>query len=1481
MSVGFQNPSANAFQDFDSWSSWLKDQPQDVQEAFSGVEGSITVPSEERFYEIIQTVKSYQLFLKVKSKANQVGWGGSGLFVSNAQNAMQQAVAQAQTGQVKSFSKPMYELQAPLEDPSQQCEKLRGLLLPVYQDCLQNSQDARIAKSLALGGAEGTVMRPATLSLFGSYMAALVDDCGVARGGGNVRTEALIQNLKKYCGHESAAYADKMLKQFKSLTYKTSSGEEIPLEQLIKQNLSRFQRALQLDTSKAVVTGMQGLPNEVMLVLEDLVQRGDNHILRQLQTIDNSAAMNQVASKMKDYETKIEQSIQLISDATSQDDFFSLLQLFPNDQAQAYLYAQIGIDSRLLKLKSKPPQVSDDQWAFHQKIKDAHQSYQMKGMVVTGLTAAGMIFGAGVAGLFPPLAPFLLAGMAVSTVGFAAHDVNVAEDKYTLADVSHLASQQQGNPILAEEKDVIQAERNVQHAVAKAPAEVGLAVAGMGTAMKIHQAAKLGTGAKVLLDMGAGGVEGAMAASANWQNYDEGIMGQQIGMSFVFGMGGALAGEGLSRGLKYGVKGTRFDSDMRVHGDDIELTEDMLVHEVDVNPNEKTNTLNMDGDDVHTVPMRDDDKTKADPVELKDITRSDSPSAKQNQASVFDFFSESLTDRLARIDTISDFTTLRRELAICMQAVANGQKNDWSAQQKSFGGEAEIFLDYWGQVRSRLQMRAYELNDDGLLSGKQMQLIQENLSSLEKGIQAELKRHAAKPDPVTLEYGFGDRYKPKNSDDMNWDDVTDSGFTLSRYNTGSAATSTKLTGVLNEVSRLQPKQIQDHIQKSYSLFHKVLRAHNGALPTHVAQNPKQDFSIRTFSDFQKLYVAYRKRLQDLRDNHQVSKKDYDRAVSSLRHFMEDVMETDRSVVTGGRSVIDRNQDFADVTTRVPDDILPGDLIDDNPNIEVVDNRALDDVTHLLEDDIPDVTKDLIEENPHIRVEDNRDDVELTDDMYLYQHEDLDGPIPLKITDEQLRELDLSKEAAFKEHDELDLDPSATRFYEVAQTDPKLVEAEFPQGLPVRIFDEKGDLDPREWRVDEVTPDGRVYLEAPDGPRRVIRKKVDALDLRRSQRASKEDRLEAATQRLYELIALEKDNDVTIPVSCLIDGNEHHSAAVLSLNMHENKALVQLQNGDKHWVDTDAILPEQSLEAHASDILGMAATGMLRLARRKVAEVKGKISDMQWKMISTGRAIKQGQTGNCFFLAVAELFQKNRNFKALSKQSIEMIEENGELLEYRVTVPMGSRFGEVIEIDPKALNNSTIDGDPVFKILEYVYVDLACREKGIPFTYDILKKGGLSLNVLKKLFGPYFKSYGHMFNSNAHHLSLADLPEGHKTRSIISLRLSSFRRDAHFLTAWTKSGKQGQGHEKTFTVKSDTGREYEFYHKHAYSIAGVVRGINHEVRAVRVVNPHDTSKTIRLPIEVFWKAFNGVSGGKFKEDILLSHLDREANPLSAR
>ena len=1482
MGIGFQNPTAQTFESFDAWSQWLGQQPKDVQEAFSGLEGTVHVPSRERFDQIISKVKSYQIFLKAQSQMQNVGWGGSGLFVSNAKTAMQNAVSQAQTGQVKSFSKPQFELGEPLQNPSEQCQRLRDQILPIYQDCLNNAQTAVTRQHLNLGGPEGAVIRPATLSLFGSYVAALVDDCGVARGGGNVRTEALIQNLKKYCGPDTAAHADAILKNFKTVTYKTSDGSEIPLEQLIKNNLSRFQRALQMDTSKAVVTGMQGLPNNVMLVLEDLVQRGENHILNQLQTIDNGSAMNQIAGKMEAYTSQIEAAIQVIEEATDQDDVFALMDLFPNEQAQAYLYAQIGIDQRLLKLKSKPPQVSDEQWEFHQNFKEAKSDYEVKGMVVSGMTAAGMIFGAGMAGLFPPLAPFLLAGMATMTVGFAAYDVSVAEDQYTLSDVSHLASQQDGNPVLAEEKEVLQAERNVNHAVAKAPAEVVLAVAGMGTAMRIHQASKLSTGAKILLDMGAGGAEAAMATSANWQHYDEGTMGQQMKMSFAFGLGGSLVGEGFSRGLKYGVKGTRFDLSPKVDANDAvddinDVTEFLIeenpdvqvigrraVYEAEVTESDLTDPMvdRLSRDDFETQELPEDqvfvevdDPRLLDGLDGVEATR-DAPIGPNLRDELFDFSSRGLTDRLQEIQKITAYSTLRKKIAECKQALAYGSKNNLLTHELPFEGESDFYLEHWTQVAYALRRQSLVVEDSGQINAKQAAILDESLFGLEKNIvtaqkmateQVNRERNLYPEKPVTLEHGFGDRYKPQAEDKLDFDDLTD-GFVFHRPDHNTKPTSAKLPSVLNEISKLQPGEIQNHIDQTYLVFRDVLDFHDGRLPVLMDQFAYGPFPLRTFSDFQQCYVTYRRLLQSYKDKGQIDPQAYDQAVTSLKHMMEDVME---SKVEG---------------------FVAGEDGKHAPDLSKHLEEEIDGVSDLLEleEPMPGLTDDLIADNPAIKVEDKRDDIELTEDMLFNDGEDLSGPEILEVTDKQLQP-----------EPELNLDPSATRFIKhKVKMDPDKLEKEFPEGMSVRLFDNRGDLDPRTWKVMDYSQDGRVILISDRGGM-VQMKKVDVLTLRASQRVSKEQRLEQSTFNLIQLIE-QQDNGMEIPVSCVLpDGREIHGARVKLLNVAEQKALVDIGGRESIWLDADAILPEQALETDLNRVLDHAATGMLKLARRKVAETQGRLSEVQWNKLSTGRRIRQGQTGNCFMLAVFDLFQNNQNFKALLKQSVEVIEYEGKVVEYRVTIPLGSRFGDVIEIDPKILNQSTIDGDPIFKILEYVYVDLACREQKISFNYDILKKGGLSLNVLEKLFGNYFRSFGHLFNTNGHHLSLADLPPHHTTRGVVNVRLNAFRRDVHFLTAWTKSGLKGQGDKVKFPITGENGREYQFYHKHAYSIAGVVRGIKGDLKAVKVVNPHDTSKTIRLPLDVFMQAFNGVSGGKFNDEILLSHLDRGVDPLAAR
>lgn len=289
-----------------------------------------------------------------------------------------------------------------------------------------------------------------------------------------------------------------------------------------------------------------------------------------------------------------------------------------------------------------------------------------------------------------------------------------------------------------------------------------------------------------------------------------------------------------------------------------------------------------------------------------------------------------------------------------------------------------------------------------------------------------------------------------------------------------------------------------------------------------------------------------------------------------------------------------------------------------------------------------------------------------------------------------------------------------------------------------------------------------------------------------------------------------------------------------------------------------------------------------LRRRQNIDEHAHLSPTQFNEYFHGN-FRQANVGNCYLVAVLRSLSNNPdNFQAMMRLAIQPVPGG-----WNVRVPLGQVGGEVIFIsqnDLKPQDNSQyvgqprvhqpskierrrqlnpIEGPQGYQILEAVYTRLLTASPGEtfgPMDRLAIDGGGYSPQAVKMLLG------------DAVHIDRIPMTGLGASRSRIDDYLLHFD-PAKDIGTLSSLSRKGYDHDKSYRIDG-----IKFAYNHAYSIDSVVlsragsEGSDPVIEAVRVVNPWDNSKTIRVPIETFYKAFFGINVGEIDMSALFRGIE---------
>lgn len=593
MAVSLQPPSSSDFEkwDYNQWNNWLQNQDEEVQKAIQDYHPFlITKPTEDEFYEALQTYAK-ENGTKFQFQLDN-SYGGTGLFSTRYSHFVNSNITSSDDSQwitpsstnipglLSSSSALSYqtdstpiELQKcfvseeakflaeakykaahtepelpqpslelatpPVTDIEQQNEILKDEIVPGFELGKQavNSLFTQHVYETSTGPQN---LKPATVSLFAIFLSGRISDLSPSSTN-SLAFDSLIQALKPFDREMPVQLAAPLYESFKDLRLShASENGATTIHDYVKENLQDLTKQLDYNYKKTIPS-LLSIPNSLMQLALKLLQENPT-LHKQLSQIEKSSAFIQVDKKQKRFQENIQTAIDTIEKQEGSDGLFVLMEFFPNEEAQKYLYAKLGVDQRALQLNKKPSWMKEEHWQAVLELKTRQKSYQRKQHIKAGISIAVMTFLGAASAAFPPLAMVAAPLMAGSAFAFSAYDIYGESLKYNVTHSAATLGHHRDIHALAHEKDVIRAERRLEYTIAKAPPEIILGFIGMGASMQIHKSG-MRYGMKVFADTGVGALEGAIAPTSDFRNWEDGTVGDAMFYGAAMGAAGSFSGE--------------------------------------------------------------------------------------------------------------------------------------------------------------------------------------------------------------------------------------------------------------------------------------------------------------------------------------------------------------------------------------------------------------------------------------------------------------------------------------------------------------------------------------------------------------------------------------------------------------------------------------------------------------------------------------------------------------------------------------------------------------------------------------------------------------------------------------------------------------------------------------------------------------------------------------------------------------------------
>lgn len=265
----------------------------------------------------------------------------------------------------------------------------------------------------------------------------------------------------------------------------------------------------------------------------------------------------------------------------------------------------------------------------------------------------------------------------------------------------------------------------------------------------------------------------------------------------------------------------------------------------------------------------------------------------------------------------------------------------------------------------------------------------------------------------------------------------------------------------------------------------------------------------------------------------------------------------------------------------------------------------------------------------------------------------------------------------------------------------------------------------------------------------------------------------------------------------------------------------------------------------------------------------------------GADLKQGNTGDCYAVAAIHALSRSPNFELICRSSMQRMPDGS----WQVKFPLMNEFGKTITIKPEDILSqrnkrflrrsekgkilpdlrmrlSPLKGKEGLRVLEAAYI-----KSKFGSVNRLAAEGGYSEEFLQKLCGDMFNRFAiesfrrGQKGEEFEYPGLKSLNE--EPMAYLDHFLENFDPDVFVATVYTKGGglRLKPGYRAKGTVKFLAKR-------HAYSVSSVDR----QEKTITLVNPWNTSKSLRFTFDQFKENFSGLGAVRINNSRLLKKMD---------
>lgn len=264
----------------------------------------------------------------------------------------------------------------------------------------------------------------------------------------------------------------------------------------------------------------------------------------------------------------------------------------------------------------------------------------------------------------------------------------------------------------------------------------------------------------------------------------------------------------------------------------------------------------------------------------------------------------------------------------------------------------------------------------------------------------------------------------------------------------------------------------------------------------------------------------------------------------------------------------------------------------------------------------------------------------------------------------------------------------------------------------------------------------------------------------------------------------------------------------------------------------------------------------------------------------GADLKQGNTGDCYAVAAIHALSRSPNFELICRSSMQRMTDGS----WQVKFPLMNEYGKTITIKPEDILSQRnkrflrksergkilpdlrmrlrpLKGKEGLRVLEAAYI-----KSKFGSVNRLAAEGGYSEEFLQKLCGDMFNRFAiesfrrGQKEGEFEYPGLKSLKE--EPMAYLDHFLENFDPDVFVATVYTKGGglRLKPGYRAKGTIKFLAKR-------HAYSVSNIDR----QEKTITLVNPWDTSKSLKFTFDQFKENFSGLGAVRINNSKLLKKM----------